>query len=70
MIVTIYIEFKTMIDSSDFDDKTPLQNENVRTLKEKTKNHKSVCCCLTLSIILMYICITFGQRNRMHFGYD
>jgi len=63
-----------MIDSSDFDDKTPLQNENVRNLKEKTTNHKSVCCCLILSIILfvilMYICITFGQRNRRHFGYD
>ena len=58
--------------SDSIDDTTPLQNVKVSIPKEQEKkrvsNHKDVCCCIILCLlvflILMYICITFGQRNR------
>ena len=35
--------------------------------KDKEKNDKEVCCCilgfLIMFCIMMYICITYGQRN-------
>tara|TARA_B100000686_G_scaffold353593_1_gene459834 strand:- start:1294 stop:1494 length:201 start_codon:yes stop_codon:yes gene_type:complete len=65
-----------MRDSNSIDDTTPLQNVTVSVPKEQKKkknNHKEVCCCLILSLvaflILMYICITFGQRSRNKYGY-
>tara|TARA_B100000579_G_scaffold106344_1_gene84674 strand:- start:1680 stop:1892 length:213 start_codon:yes stop_codon:yes gene_type:complete len=69
-----------MRESDSIDDTTPLQNVTVSVPKEqKTKNkdeksnYKEVCCCIILCLvaflILMYICITFGQRNRNNYGY-
>ena len=62
------------------DDTTPLQNVTVSVPKEQQiknkdekSNHKEVCCCIILCLvaflILMYICITFGQRSRNNYGY-
>ena len=56
------------------DDTTPLQSVVITTEgedtdkdKKKKKNDKEVCLCilgfLILFCILMYICITYGQRN-------
>ena len=62
-----------MRESDSIDDTTPLKTVSVSVLKKYNKkieksNHKEVCCCIIICIIsfmfLMYICITFGQRNR------
>ena len=66
-----------MRESDSIDDTTPLQTVTVSIPEEQEKkrvsNHKEVCCCIILCLvaflILMYICITFGQRNRNNYGY-
>ena len=69
-----------MRESDSIDDTTPLQSVTVSIPKEQKKknkdeksNHKEVCCCIILCLvaflILMYICITFGQRNTKGYGY-
>lgn len=68
-----------MRESDSIDDTTPLQSVTVSVPKEQQNknndeksNHKEVCCCIMLCLaallILMYICITFGQRNRKGYG--
>ena len=69
-----------MRESGSIDDTTPLKNVTVSVPKEQQiknkdekSNHKEVCCCIILCLvaflILMYICITFGQRSRNNYGY-
>ncbi len=60
-----------MRESGSIDDTTPLQTVTVSIPEEQEKkrvsNHKDVCCCIILCLvaflILMYICVTYGQRN-------
>ena len=69
-----------MGESDSINDTTPLESVTLSVPKEQKiknkdekSNHKEVCCCIILCLvaflILMYICITFGQRNRNNYGY-